>query len=107
MSPAPQRISFTVKLAVDDHGFLKVLKSKRRLKVLGDSIRLLVSAARTLYTLPPYQAARVREDMEARGLDVVTYVQELLAKRYEALALDDEAKRRRAPSVALAAGAEQ
>jgi hypothetical protein len=87
MSHAPPRVSFTVKLLVDDHAFLRALQLKRRLKALGESVRVLVDAARTLFWLPPYQAARVRRDMDDRGLDVLTYVQELLARRYEALAL--------------------
>lgn len=93
MSSAPSSVSFTVKLLADDHGFLCVLRSKRRLKVLGDSVRVLVGAARTLFWLPQYQAERLRLDMDARGLDVLTYVQELLARRYEALAVEDEARR--------------
>ena len=96
MSHAPPRGSFTVKLLVDDHDFLRALKSQRRLKVLGDSVRVLVGAARTLFWLPPYQAERVRRDMDDRRLDVLTYVQELLARRYEALALADEAESRAA-----------
>jgi hypothetical protein len=89
MRAASRRISFTVKLEPIDHRFLEQVRSERKLSVRGDSVRLLIGAVRSLFSLPGYQASRIREDIAAKGLDVLTYVQELLARRYEALATAD------------------
>jgi len=63
----------------------------------AEIIREAVDQLAGWFQLPRYQAERLQKEMAARGLHIIEYVQETLARRYETLAdaAADERGRRR------------
>jgi len=90
--PRPRKktpdVNFSVKLAQDDMSFLERLKDQLGYAAIADVLRDIVEALRTTFGLPLYQAERLQQDMAARKMNVIQYLQELLARRYEELARD-------------------
>ena len=84
--PDLKDINFSVKLSPEDMKYLDETKTAWGKTAIADVVREAVLAMRTLYSLPAYQAERLRQDMQARNLNLIQYVQELLARRYEELA---------------------
>jgi len=56
-------------------------------------MREIVSQLQGWFDLPVYMAERLQQEMAARRLNLIEYVQEVLARRYEALR--DESRDRR------------
>ena len=83
--PDRKDINFSVKLSPTDMAYLDGLKEELGHVAIADAVRDVVEALRTTFSLPVYQAERVKQDMAARGLNPLQYIQELLAKRYEEL----------------------
>lgn len=78
-------IGFTVKLTKPQVAFIE--DSRRALDVQfgADVIRSLVEALRTTFGLPAYQVDLLHRDMAAGQHTWSSYLQELLARRYEVL----------------------
>ena len=83
--PDRKDINFSVKLSPTDMAYLDTLKEELGHVAIADAVRDMVEAFRTTFSLPVYQAERLKQDMAARGLTPLQYLQELLAKRYEEL----------------------
>ncbi len=89
--PDRKDINFSVKLSPTDMAYLDTLKEELNHVAIADAVRDIVEAFRTTFNLPVYQSSRLREDMEARGLNSLQYIQELLARRYEELSKEPPA----------------
>ncbi len=89
--PDRKDINFSVKLSPTDMAYLDSLKEDLNHVAIADAVRDLVAAFRTTFSLPVYQAERLAEDMKARDLNMLQYIQELLARRYEELAKEPPA----------------
>jgi len=87
-------VNFSVKLAPAQMQFLKAMKEELGHEAVADVVREMVESFRTTFSLPPYQAERLKADRADRGMTSLQYVQELLARRYEELskAAQDDAK---------------
>ena len=62
------------------------LKAPLKMSTTAEVIREAVDQLAGWFQLPRYQAERLQKEMAARGLHIIEYVQETLARRYEALA---------------------
>ena len=82
-----------VRLAPSVLAYADTLKPQLGAATTADVIREIVSQLQGLFDLPAYQAERLQQDSAVRRLNVVEYVQEMLARRYEALR--DETRERR------------
>jgi len=73
------------------------LKAPLKMSTTAEVIREAVDQLAGWFQLPRYQAERLQKEMAVRGLHIIEYVQETLARRYEALAdaAADERGRRR------------
>ena len=78
-------IGFTVKLTPLQYNFLERQKAKLDVQFGADVGREIVEGLRTWFSLPAYQVEVLEKDMASRKLNWITYVQELLARRYEEL----------------------
>jgi len=78
-------VNFSVKLAPDQLRFLEAMKDELGHKAVADVVRDMVESFRTTFSLPQYQAERLKADMADRGMTSWQYLQELLARRYEEL----------------------
>ena len=83
--PDKKMIGFTVKLTPHQHHFLDKLKKKLDVQYGADVVREIVEGLRTWFGLPAYQVELLERDMASRNLNWISYIQELLARRYEAL----------------------
>ena len=81
--PDRKDINFSVKLSPIEMAFLDKKKDQLGMVSMADVLRELVEAYRTTFNLPAYQAEWLHADMQARGLTMLQYIQELLAKKYE------------------------
>jgi len=70
------------------------LKPQLGVSATADVMREIVSQLQSWFDLPGFMAERLEKEMAARRLNIIEYVQETLARRYEALR-DDGAERRR------------
>lgn len=95
--PERKDINFSVKLSPTDMEYLDVLKEELNYIAIADAVRDMVAAFRTTFSLPVYQADRLKEDMKARGLNPLQYIQELLARRYEELGKEPSAQASKQP----------
>lgn len=87
----PRRVQLSISIAPEDLQFLEQLSIQRGSAGLSEVLRSLIGGSRGLFELPAYQAKRLREDMESRGLDILAYLKETLALRYEELSRPDSA----------------
>jgi hypothetical protein len=78
-------VPFAIRIAPDLLAYADTLKPALQKNATADVIRELVEHLETWCLLPRYQVVRLQQDMVARGLDVLEYLQELLARRYEAI----------------------
>jgi GAF domain-containing protein len=76
---------FAIRIAPTLLAYADQLKPQLKVSTTADVIREIVSQLQEWFELPRYQAVRLQQEMEARGLHIVEYIQETLAKRYEAL----------------------
>lgn len=88
--PDKKLVGFTVKMTKPQHAFLEALKDELDVQFGADVVREIVEAIRTWHGLPAYMVAELQRDMVSRDLHPLSYAQELLARRYEALS--DEAR---------------
>jgi hypothetical protein len=87
-------VGFTVKLTPQQLAFLDAQKEKLDVQYGADVIREIVEGLRTWFALPAYQVELLQKDMASRKHTWITYVQELLARRYELLQQEPQAKGR-------------
>lgn len=92
--PDKKMVGFTVKLTPQQLAFLDAQKAKLDVQYGADVVREIVEGLRTWFGLPAYQAEVLQKDMASRKLTWITYVQELLARRYELLQQEQQAKGR-------------
>src|SRR5687768_11469521 len=92
--PDKKMLGFTVKLTPQQHSFLEQQKAKMDVQFGADVVREVVEGLRSWFNLPAYQVELLQKDMAARKLNWITYLQELLARRYEALQRDQANKGR-------------
>jgi hypothetical protein len=92
--PAPRRTvptepevatPFAIRIAPDLLAYADSLKPALEKSATADVIRELVENVETWCLLPRYQGDRLQQDMMSRGLNVLEYLQEVLARRYEAI----------------------
>lgn len=83
--PDKKLIGFTVKLTPLQYNFVERMKPRLDVQFGADVIREVVEGLRTWFGLPAYQVEVLEQDMAARKLNWITYIQELLARRYEAI----------------------
>ena len=74
-----------IRLAPSVLAYTDRLKPQLGAATTADVIREIVSQLQGWFDLPAYQAERLHQEMVARRLNIIEYVQETLAKRYEAL----------------------
>jgi len=77
-------VNFSVKLSAQELGWLEDEKARRGESSVGEVIRDFVKSFRTWYQLPPYQAQALEKDCAKRGLKQREYIQEILARHYQA-----------------------
>ncbi len=92
--PDKKLVGFNVRLSPPQLAFLDEQKAKLDVTFAGDVIREMVEGFRTFFGLPAYQVELLRKDMASRKLTLIAYVQELLARRYEHLNQEQQAKAR-------------
>lgn len=77
--------AFAVRLSPVVLAYADELKAPLKMSTTADVIRELVGQVEGWFNLPRYQAERLQQEMSARRLHIIEYVQETLARRYEAL----------------------
>lgn len=92
--PERKTLNYSVAMTVALSKYLESLAAEFELGSGAEVVRKLIEARRTWFALPPYQAARLEEELKARKLSFLTYVQEVLAREYEALSKKDAEKPR-------------
>jgi hypothetical protein len=83
-----------IRVAPSVLAYADTLKPQLGVATTADVIREIVGQFQGWFDLPAYQAERLQQDMAARRLNVIEYVQEMLARRYEALRDEDRGPRR-------------
>ena len=78
-------VAFAIRIAPVLLAYADQLKPQLRVSTTADVIREVVSQLQGWFDLPRYQAERLQKEMASRGLHIIEYVQEVLARRYEAL----------------------
>jgi hypothetical protein len=86
--PDKKMLNFTVKVTPLQHAYLDELKDEFDVQYGADVVREIIEGLRTWFSLPAYQVQVLEKDMAARKLNWLSYMQELLARRYEAIAQD-------------------
>jgi hypothetical protein len=84
-SEAEEPAAFGIRIAPELLKYADELKPALQVAATGDVVRELVASLETWCRLPRYQADRLQQDMASRGLNVLEYFQEALARRYEAI----------------------
>jgi hypothetical protein len=74
-----------IRLAPSVLAYADTLKPQLGAATTADVIREIISKLQGWFDLPAYQAERLQQEMAARRLNIIEYVQEMLAKRYEKL----------------------
>lgn len=82
-----------VRLSPSVLAYCDELKPELGVSSTADVMREIVSQLQNWFDLPGYMAERLQQEMAARRLNIIEYVQEALAQRYDALR--DEVRRRR------------
>src|SRR5438552_2253757 len=86
---------FAIRLAPVLLAYADELKPQLKMSTTADVIREVVGQLQRWFDLPRYQAERLQQEMNARRLHILEYVQETLARRYEALRDDSAGQRER------------
>jgi len=86
--PSLKDINYSVKLSPADMAYLGRFKAELSHVAISEAVRDIIAAFRTTFGLPPYQVKQLHEDMAARKLNLIQYLQELLARRYEEISTE-------------------
>ena len=82
-----------VRLSPSVLAYCDELKPQLGVSRTADVMREIVSQLQSWFDLPGFMTKRLEKDMAAQHLNIIEYVQEMLARRYEALR-DETADRR-------------
>src|SRR4051812_29236005 len=88
-------IQVSVRMTLEDRALLEKLMENRGYSSLADMSREIFGGLRTLFDLPAFMEKRLRSDMKERHVDVLKYLQEVLALHFQQL---ESASRSDAPS---------
>jgi len=83
-----------VRLSPSVLAYCDELKPKLGVSSTADVMREIVSQLQNWFDLPGYMAERLQQEMAARRLNIIEYVQEALAQRYDTLRDEVRARRR-------------
>ena len=72
-------------MTLDDRALLEELMENRGYSSLADMSREIFGGLRTLFEMPPFMEKRLRADMKERQVDVLKYLQEVLALHFQQL----------------------
>jgi len=86
---------FAIRIAPVLLAYADELQPQLKMSTTADVIREVVGQLQGWFQLPRYQADRLQQEMAARRLHIIEYVQEVLARRYEALRDDSNQRGRR------------
>jgi hypothetical protein len=90
--PERKTVNYSVALGLDVIAFLEQQKVPLGFGASAELVRKLIESMRTWFNLPAYMAEAVEKDMERRGLNFFTYVQELLARHAQQLLKAEQEK---------------
>lgn len=83
---APEELEdFNIRIAPGPLAYADKLKPELQRTSTADVIRMLVDYLQNWFFLPRYQVERLYQDMAARGMHLIEYLQERAARRYEVL----------------------
>ncbi len=85
-------LSFTLRLPPDDMKFLEARKKELDANANAEALRDVIKNLRTRFGLPAFMVDRLEEDRKERGLDLMDYLKELLALRYQQIAKEPTAR---------------
>jgi hypothetical protein len=94
MDPEKRMLNFSVNLLPDERAYLEQLKESLDKPHAGEAMREVIKNLKTSFALPAYQVDVLRKDMASGKHNWMTYLQELLARRYEALQQESKGKGR-------------
>lgn len=90
--PDKRMLGKTVRLTPQQWQFLDQQKEKLDVPYDADVVREVVEGLRTWFALPDYQFEVLEKEMAARKHNWLSYLKEVLARRYEALQREAEGK---------------
>jgi hypothetical protein len=90
--PDKKMLNFSVNLLPDERLYVEELKQALDKQHAGEAVRELIKNLKTFFGLPAYQVEVLQKDMASRKHNWVTYLQELLARRYELLQQEPKPK---------------
>lgn len=90
--PDKKMLNFSVNMLPDERAYVEELKEALDKAHAGEALRELVRGLKTFFGLPAYQVEVLRKDMASRKHNWMTYIQELLARRYELIQQEGKAK---------------
>lgn len=80
-----KEVGFSMKMSNEEMAFIEERKKELNYSSTAEVIRELVNAFRLWFGLPAFMAERLQKDMENKGLNVHSYVLDLLARHAEEL----------------------
>lgn len=93
--PERKDVNYSVAMPLEMASYLsEVAPVEFRVKSGADVVRLLVSSVRTMWSLPPFMADRLTQDMRERNVTFAELMQDLAARHYEKLKEHDAGKKR-------------
>jgi hypothetical protein len=90
--PDKKMLNFSVNLLPDEREYLEQLKESLDKMHAGEAMREVVKNLKTFFNLPAYQVEVLKKDMASRKHNWMSYLQELLARRYELLQQEAKGK---------------
>ena len=78
-------LSFTLRLPPDDMKFLEERRKELEANANAEALRDVIRNLRTCFGLPAFMVDRLERDRKERGLNLMDYLKELLAIRYQEL----------------------
>lgn len=91
-APDKKMVNFSVNMLPDERAYVEELKESLDKAHAGEALREVVKGLKTFFGLPAYQVEILRKDMVSRKHNWMTYLQELLARRYELLQQETKGK---------------
>jgi hypothetical protein len=76
-------LSFTLRLPMDDMKFLEERRKELEANANAEALRDVIKNLRTRFGLPAFMVERLEHDRKQRGLNLMDYIKELLALRYQ------------------------
>jgi hypothetical protein len=76
-------LSFTLRLPPDDMKFLEERRKELEANANAEALRDVIRNLRTRFGLPAFMVDRLERDRKERGLNLMDYIKELLALRFQ------------------------